>query len=544
MCGIVGAVSYRNGGLNTAESETLFNLAMADVVRGMDGTGVFFRAPDPSATSYYIRDAVPAPNLMSKYAWIDSIEDTRFCVVHNRAATIGKVNEESTHPFSYGKIIGVHNGTIRSWASIPKSPKAKMDSEAVIEALSNTDSDEQSVSELLCKLEDGAYSLVWYDSDINAIRLARNDDRPMWMGRSTGALWMASEVRMLEYAARRASMQLQESWSNEPHVLVTLPLDGSDMQLHDYSKDVPMKSYGWGGSMGGGSLYDTARNPYASSTPSRSAHNPLYDYTDDDIDDDDDEDYIPFGGGDSGEDGAEDETGGPLEGAPHLWIKLDTLSVLPTVKTLRTDGRGHIYGAIYDAFGINMIETADKFGFPFSEFLLEEVKCRLEAKRLDPSAWWAPESLSRPFCRPKIMSVNPALDTAYGYVMWEDVPLAVAITSTPGDIKKMQEMLLDGKTPRLPYTGVNGLVVFPHCQLGLSLSSNAAVNMGMDSVTLEESFMELEGSKYCKDVSMWGSSHPMRIALRDAPDDADWSDWNNAKQYTDMFAEMTSQKNS
>jgi predicted glutamine amidotransferase len=530
MCGIVGAVSYRNGGLNTAESEALFNLAMADVVRGMDGTGVFFRDPDPSAAAYYIRDAVPAPNLMSKHAWIDSIEDKRFCVVHNRAATIGKIDEESTHPFSYGKIIGVHNGTIRTWASIPNSPKSKLDSEAVIEALSHTDSDEKSVAELLCKLEDGAYSLVWYDSDINAIRLARNDDRPMWMGLSSGALWFASEVRMLEYSARRASLQLQESWSNEAHVLVTLPLDGSDMQLYDFNKDVPEKSFGWTGGVGYGSLYDQYRNSHASSMPTRPAHNPLYDYSDD-YDEDDD---LPFG------DGADVDADDVLEGTPHLYIKLNTITVLPTVKTLRTDGRAYIYGAIYDAFGLNMIDEAKKFTTPIPQFLLSEVVKRLGDKSLDPSAWWAPESLARPFCRPKIMSVNPALDCVYGYVMWGNVPLAVHMTVNPSETKQIQELLLDGKTPRLPYVGVDGLLVFPTRQLGLQLSS-ASVNMGIDTLPLEECLNELVSTKYCRDVAMWGSSHPMRRALREAPEDTDWSDWNSAKEYTDIFSLMAKQ---
>lgn len=250
MCGIVGAFNLTSGGMDKVDAAALVQLAIADTVRGKDGTGLMFydEAAKKGATLYYVKEPATACSFIASQGGLDEyIAKSRFSVIHNRAATLGELTEDHTHPFTYGTVTGVHNGTVHSWKSLLKEhiDEAEMDSQAIIEALSKIDPDPEAVGKLLGSLESGAYSLVWWDSRVGALRFARNDDRPMCMVTTLDNIWFGSELRMLEWILYKNRINMHHSWSTKIHHLIEIPVSGAEIAVHDYSRDVKSVSTSW-----------------------------------------------------------------------------------------------------------------------------------------------------------------------------------------------------------------------------------------------------------------------------------------------------------
>ena len=246
MCGIVGCFSLDPSGISHRSAKAVRDLAIADTVRGYDGTGVMWleQKPGKDDALWYIKKAETACSLMDKREWGSTVSGGRFAVVHNRAATIGSVTDKSTHPFSFPSVTGVHNGTVSGWryATGKLSKKAKMDSEAIMEALSNSDPDTKSVSRLLAKLDTGAYSLVWYDSRVQKLRFARNDERPMNFVITDDQVFFGSELRMMEWILSRNRIRIKSAFSTATHHIIDIPVGGGKAEVYDYTKEVPRRS--------------------------------------------------------------------------------------------------------------------------------------------------------------------------------------------------------------------------------------------------------------------------------------------------------------
>jgi predicted glutamine amidotransferase len=224
MCGIVGFVSTKGLGASTSDVKAFYNLLLADTARGADGTGMYWQ--DDKGKMWYYKDVGPASSVVTRGDVEKFLDDARFAVGHNRAATLGAVDKDTTHPFTYEHVIGVHNGTVAGWKSLG-AKEATMDSMAIFELLNEVDDDDTSITDFLAKLGSGAYSLVWHDKRSDVLRFARNSQRPMCMVLAkNGDLWFGSERRMLEWALDRNSIKMDKSWSLDTNCLFTLPLDG------------------------------------------------------------------------------------------------------------------------------------------------------------------------------------------------------------------------------------------------------------------------------------------------------------------------------
>lgn len=256
MCGIVGFIHRSSAGAGSSEAKIMRELSVADIVRGYDGTGVFYHKEKKGDENklWYVKDAVVATDLLSRTEWNGHVRDAKFCVVHNRASTVGADTKANTHPFICNNVIGVHNGTIASWRQLKVGDgKPSMDSEAVYMMLDNLNPDPDAIGKALGEycVEYGAYSLVWWDHRINKLRFARNYQRPMNMVRTTSAIWFGSELRMLEWVLHRNREVMIEGWSNKAYHLIDVSLDG-EATVHDYSDDVDKwgrgnaTDYSWG----------------------------------------------------------------------------------------------------------------------------------------------------------------------------------------------------------------------------------------------------------------------------------------------------------
>jgi predicted glutamine amidotransferase len=248
MCGIVGIFSTNVSGTGFTDSKIMRDMVTANSVRGYDGTGIFFLKAkdgydkkDKQERLFYYKDQVTGTGLLSNQReWDDMAGDCRFVVGHNRAATLGKVNKENTHPFSYEHVIGVHNGTVIGWEDILAGhiKEADMDSSAIYEALNNTDPDPAEVGKLLGSLEVGAYALVWYDSRIKMLRFARNGDRPLYIANTEHGFIFGSELRMLEWIATRRKIRLHNAFSIDTHTVLDVPVEGGAASSYNYYADI------------------------------------------------------------------------------------------------------------------------------------------------------------------------------------------------------------------------------------------------------------------------------------------------------------------
>ena len=256
MCGIWGYIDTRAAGTGDKEARILRDLCVAGTMRGWDGTGIFYQDAGKKAEVFYHKLAVTGAGLMNKYAWEDTAGGNRFVVGHNRAATIGALDEAHTHPFAHENVIGVHNGTIHSWRLLFPDTNALLDSDAVFEALSEADD----ANDVLPKLSAGAYALVWFDHRDGCVHLARNDERPMTFVRTVNGTFFASELKMLEWCIDRHGLRMLESWALAEHTHLTLPLDGSEASVQAYKP-----KYGYG-SVTYGDSWDSYAVTYGNAT--------------------------------------------------------------------------------------------------------------------------------------------------------------------------------------------------------------------------------------------------------------------------------------
>jgi glutamine phosphoribosylpyrophosphate amidotransferase len=293
MCGIVGFISNRADGATILDAKIMRELAIADIVRGYDGTGMFYRkkkSGDKDTKIWYYKGPKLATDLLSRYEWQAQLDEARFCVVHNRASTIGGNTEENTHPFVEAHVVGVHNGTLSGWRGL--SSTARMDSHAMFVKLSDTDPDPAEVAQVLASssVVYGAYSLVWWDHRIERLRFTRNYRRPMHMITTERGVFFGSELRMVEWILDRNEVHMYDSWSTKEYIIIDVPMDGSEAEVYDYSDEIysyktPAKEvnsgydsgYGWDNRVSSGHW----PQPYVPLPGGYDSHYPLLDDVED-----------------------------------------------------------------------------------------------------------------------------------------------------------------------------------------------------------------------------------------------------------------------
>lgn len=200
MCGLVGMLSLNHISL----VQSIRDLTLMSSMRGSDATGMF--TVSQKMTDVTTRKASWLKSSKNPLDFIRSRpfrnhllsdDNIKLVGVHTRYATIGEKVSSNAHPFEYGNIIGMHNGTIRSGLDVEKGAT---DSEALIKKLSESD-----IKTVLSSIF-GAFALVWYDTAALTLNFIRNDERPLYYAHDTGKInfvW-ASEKPMIELLAERS----------------------------------------------------------------------------------------------------------------------------------------------------------------------------------------------------------------------------------------------------------------------------------------------------------------------------------------------------
>ena len=220
MCGIVGMVSQYQTGFWNQHSSIFTNMLVCDSVRGPDSTGVF--GVKKSGNVKYLKtkgNPFEMVELSEYKKFKDGIySDFSMVVGHNRKATIGKISDETAHPFQEGNLILVHNGTLFNHKSLTKQ-EVEVDSQAIVHSFV-----ENGYKESLKEI-DGAFALVWYDADDKLLRLVRNDKRPLGLVETDSAWYFASEPGMLAWLLSRENIKPKQLVPCEPGVVYSFSND-------------------------------------------------------------------------------------------------------------------------------------------------------------------------------------------------------------------------------------------------------------------------------------------------------------------------------
>ena len=269
MCGIIGAVSSSPSGFTRDECKALYELLTVDQVRGYDGTGILGTNYKDNSVWYVKEATTPHEALSGRETGMHMISQWNSCIGHNRAATLGKINQDNTHPFVYDNVVGVHNGTINAWRSLFPRTKASMDSMALYEAMDNKE--EKDTADFLKGINSGAYALAWIDRRSTTLKLVRNKERPMYIVTTSTAIFFGSEIKMLEWILDRNNITVKESIKLKVHTVVGVPVGRKGLvEAEEYKPRSYSYSYTGGqsrnaGWFGGGYEYaNPIGRPYSS----------------------------------------------------------------------------------------------------------------------------------------------------------------------------------------------------------------------------------------------------------------------------------------
>lgn len=218
MCGLFGGLSTT---LNADEVSNIRDLGILAQFRGFHSTGMAFVCDGKKNRMMFssLKQVGDSTGFMfhpDTLKLIGTMKNPRAFIGHCRHATIGTVTKENAHPFTKGKIIGVHNGTVDKLK--PAKGVDTTDSEALISLIA-----EKGIEEAIEQAKDGAYALVYFDTEARTLNMIRNYKRPLWLikSKSGSTIYWSSEKIMLEFMARRDTLKYDDPYEIPVHTLHT-----------------------------------------------------------------------------------------------------------------------------------------------------------------------------------------------------------------------------------------------------------------------------------------------------------------------------------
>jgi predicted glutamine amidotransferase len=240
MCGIFGYVTARP---SARFAPVLMQGLFVDSLRGSCGTGIYAAdLKDEKAFTY--KRALIGPDFLNsqQFAQFRARQDRSQVVIgHNRASTIGDARDEHCHPFHFGHIGFVHNGTLRDYRGLVKDNRFSHGVDSAYAAYSLYEN-----ADPLATLEkvQGPYVFVWHDMEKQTFNIARNNNRDICyvLDKDQETLFFASEFGMLSWLLERNSVDIGNNKFRNPkeHTLISWDLTKPFTKA---PKIVPYKEY-------------------------------------------------------------------------------------------------------------------------------------------------------------------------------------------------------------------------------------------------------------------------------------------------------------
>ena len=199
MCGLTAVLTATQ----SLSPKTIFRqLLFVSQLRGKHSTGVC--SINSAGKAYYYKRAVCATDFLQLAGYSNTIDETsKFMLGHARHATIGGKTDNNAHPFAVGRICLFHNGTVRTSSDIAGMRPAWNSIETDSEKIAHCIAHHEDTKEVLESI-DGAYALMWYDSDDHTVNFARNSERTLFIAKNVvGDVFVSSEKEMLSLVLKR-----------------------------------------------------------------------------------------------------------------------------------------------------------------------------------------------------------------------------------------------------------------------------------------------------------------------------------------------------
>lgn len=223
MCGLTGVA----GDIQKEDRVFFKNLLAVSTLRGLDSTGI--AAINEKGQVDILKKAIPAYDLLNERKFDQIVQwDSQVLIGHTRAATVGRVNAATAHPFDTGRLVGAHNGTLTGWHSLPNSKDYDVDSECMLNSICQIGWDET-----LGKIG-GAYAITVYNSEDHSLEMIRNDERPLYVAykENGSVMYWASESWMLKALSERCGVKLgKRIFQPKENVLLTWKLPDKKFTL-------------------------------------------------------------------------------------------------------------------------------------------------------------------------------------------------------------------------------------------------------------------------------------------------------------------------
>jgi len=222
MCGLVSIIARKPAGLNGRDLDLFEQMLMIDTLRGKDSTGVMTTI-NHSKEVRIVKTAQEPFLMFRTKQWADwrmaAIGNGRYVAGHNRAATRGTINNDNAHPFVENNIVLMHNGTLTETSNLTKE-KVDVDSHAIAHALSSGTPEE------VIPTINGAFALIWYDTETEKLYATRNDQRPLSLITTGDFFFLASEAWMAAMPAQRQNRNIENIREVEAGELLEFDLQG------------------------------------------------------------------------------------------------------------------------------------------------------------------------------------------------------------------------------------------------------------------------------------------------------------------------------
>lgn len=199
MCGLAGVA----GNTSVKIRDAFIDLLTITQLRGNDATGVFTVGNNDAVK--YAKDVGPPNNLFDRKSFDAVMHGVpKIMAGHCRAKTIGDNNKDNAHPYDFDNVIGMHNGTLRSYHSMEGYDYKRTDSYALYHNI-----DRYGAPETIKDVNpEGAWALVWWDKVDNRLMFLRNDKRPLWFAwtKAKDAVFWCSEPWMFSAVSRHVEL--------------------------------------------------------------------------------------------------------------------------------------------------------------------------------------------------------------------------------------------------------------------------------------------------------------------------------------------------
>lgn len=236
MCGIVGYIS-RNDYISPEAKKHFMRYALAlDTLRGADSTGIMSASYGQKVRT--TKSILPGIEFVGTKTFNSYPMDTWACFGHNRAATAGQVSRANAHPFTFGDVTMIHNGTLYADGSSIKTYDKRLEVDSMQIAYALSQAAPEDAGKVLEQI-DGSFAIVWMDERTDTVKVARNNSRPLhycWNTSQTIVWFMsdADHLRAINDSFRTNPLRGGQVYSLKPYTILEFERQDIVPKVHKF----------------------------------------------------------------------------------------------------------------------------------------------------------------------------------------------------------------------------------------------------------------------------------------------------------------------